>query len=311
MIKNELDLTMQDGQIIHLYLWEPDEGVKPKGIVQIAHGAAEYGKRYEDFGLYLAANGFIVCANDHRGHGLSAKDKGDLGFFSDEDGWNKLTDDLYTITQYLKNKYELEVSLFGHSMGSFLARTYAIAYGREIKGLILSGTAYHPKPLLLFGKFVAQRDIKRGKERGRNPLLNQLVFKDLNNGFKGGNTDYDWISRDTAIVDKYSKDKYCGFDFTSSALKDLFDGLLFITDRKNIKKTQKELPVLILAGKDDPVGAKGKMVKKCYRKYAHAGIKNLTIKLYEGMRHEITNEIGKEEVYQDVLNWLGNIFPKS
>ncbi len=305
MITSELDIKMKDGQINHIYLWRPDEEISCKGVIQIVHGAAEYGKRYEDFAQYLTKNGFIVCASDYRGHGFSVKDKTDLGFFSDEDGWRKIVDDLYAITQYLKNEYKgLNVFLLGHSMGSFLARTYAILYGREITGLVLSGTAHNPKTLLMFGKYVAERDIKAGKARYKNPLLNQLTFRDLNKSFRSGKTDYEWLSRDPAIVEKYIEDELCGFDFTSSAFRDMFGGLLFITDRKNISKTPNELPILILAGKDDPVGEKGKMVMKCYNKYVDVGIKSVHVKLYEGMRHEILNEIGKEEVYQDILSWV-------
>ena len=159
----------------------------------------------------------------------------------------------------------------------------------------------------MFGKYAAERDIKKGKARSKNRFLNKLAFKDLNKRFQGGNTNYDWVSRDPVIVDKYIKDELCGFDFTSSAFRDMFGGLLFITDRTNIRRTSKELPILLLAGQDDPVGAKGKMVMRCYQEYADAGIKNLNVKLYEGMRHEILNEIGKEEVFNDVVSWLSSI----
>lgn len=308
MIKSESELAMADGQLIHIYLWKPDEGIGVRGIVQIAHGAAEYGNRYEAFALFLTANGYIVCTSDHRGHGLSAKVKTDLGFFADEDGWNKIVGDLYAITKYLKNEFKgMEVFLLGHSMGSFLARTYAILYGSEIRGLILSGTAHNSKLSLMFGKYIAERDIRTGKARSFNPLLNKMAFKDLNKSFKGGTTDYEWLSRDPEIVDKYIKDEFCGFDFTSSAFRDMFGGLLFITDRKNISKTPKELPILLLSGSNDPVGAKGKMVTKCYHEYVRAGIKNVNMRLYDGMRHEILNEKGKEEVYQDMLNWFNGI----
>ena len=305
MTKSELNLQMEDGQNIHLYLWKPDEGMDLKGIVQIAHGAGEHGKRYEHFASFLTENGYLVCADDHRGHGLSAKDKTDLGFFGDEDGWRKVVEDLFAVTKYLKNEYRgLDLYLLGHSMGSFLARTYAILHGEELKGLILSGTAHNPKPLLLFGSYMAGRDVRSGRARALNPTLNKMAFKDLNKSFRGGKTGYEWISRDPETVKKYVDDEFCGFEFTSSAFRDMFGGLLFITDRKNIGKTPKELPILLLAGTDDPVGGKGKMVQKCRAEYARSGVKNLEIKLYEGMRHEILNEIGKEEVYDDVLRWL-------
>ncbi|MCX7614834.1 MAG: lysophospholipase [Clostridiales bacterium] len=305
MVNSEFDLTMSDGQNIHLYLWIPDDRSNLKGIVQIVHGAAEYGKRYEGLAKFLTLNGFVVCASDHRGHGYSVRDENDFGFFFDQKGWEKVTEDLLSITHYLKNRFNgLKVCLLGHSMGSFLARTYAVLYGNEINGLILSGTAHNPRPLLKFGKLVAAIDIAKGNARRKNRLLNKLVFYDLNKSFHNGKTDRDWISRDEAVVAEYMNDKLCGFDFTSSAFRDMFSGLLFITDKRNIAKTPKELPILILSGKEDPVGSKGKMVQKCYQKYVEAGISNIQLKLYEGMRHEILNETGKEEVYNDILNWL-------
>lgn len=304
MINSELDLKMKDDQSIHLYLWQPDPGVTPAGIIQIVHGAAEHGRRYADFAGFLVANGYIVCASDHRGHGLTAKKPEDLGFFAQEDGWRKVVDDIHTITLHLKTEHPgLKTILLGHSMGSFLARTYATLYGSELSGLILSGTAHNPKPILIFGRTIAQRDVRTGHSRKINPLLNKLSFTDLNKGFKGG-TLKEWISGDPATVKAYVEDKLCGFDFTSSAFRDMFEGLLYITDRRNIAKIPKDLPILILSGKEDPVGGKGKMVVKCHDEFARAGINNLQLKLYDGMRHEILNETDKKTVYGDILNWL-------
>lgn len=308
MIKSESELITDGRQSLHLYIWKPDDEKNLRGIVQIVHGKGEYGKRYEDLAAFLTSGGFLVCACDLRGHGLTAKNKTDLGFFCEENGWKRLTDDLYAVTRFLKEEYENQkIVLFGHSMGSFLARTYIVRHQDAVDGLILSGTAHNPKPLLLFGKYLAQRDVKKGKGKSANRFLNKLSFDNLNKGFKGGKTGYEWLSRDTEIIQKYVDDELCGFDLTSSALLDMFEGLLFITDIKNISKTPKELPVLIFSGSEDPVGSKGKTVIKCYREYEKAGVKNLKIKLYPGMRHETFNEIGKEEVYMDILCWLNEL----
>jgi alpha-beta hydrolase superfamily lysophospholipase len=134
-----------------------------------------------------------------------------------------------------------------------------------------------------------------------------MSYDSFNNQFKPKRTNFDWLSRDEAIVDKYVEDDLCGFVFTSSAFRDMFEGLLFITDKNNIAKTPKDLPVLILSGDKDPVGGNGKMVKKTYEEYQKAGLINAHMELYENMRHEILNEIGKEEVYGDILAWINNI----
>ena len=305
MKTNEFKLTMADGHIQHNHLWLPDDGADVKGIFLIIHGAAEHGGRYEDIAHFMTSNGYIVCAPDHRGHGLSAKNQDDLGFFSDDDGWSKLVEDIHMLLLQLKGRFGgLKLYMMGHSMGSFLARSYAIRHGEMIDGLILSGTAHNSKVQLILGKTLATFDINRGKARLRSPRINKMAFLALNNSFKPGKTGFEWLSRDEAVSEKFAKDELCGFDFTSSAFRDMFTGLLEITDLNNIARMPKSLPVLMIAGKCDPVGGFGKMVLKCYGAFEAAGLRNVTLKLYDGMRHEVINELGKEEVYSDILNWL-------
>lgn len=307
MISNEVKILMRDGQESHIYKWEPDGDKEVLGVVQLIHGSCEHAKRYTDFAQFLTNNGYVVYANDLRGHGLSAKSSDDLGYFAEENGWNMLLEDLYELTRFIKEEQkDLKIFIIGHSMGSFLARHYAMIYGTEINGLIAIGTAHNPRAMLKFGKFLAERSIKKDGGKYRNYTLNRLSYDSFCNQFKPIRTKQDWLSRDEKVVDKFRADEKCGFVFTSSAFRDMFNGLLFITDKNNIKNTPKDLPILLISGDKDPVGSNGKMVKKAYEEYKKAGIKNIHMKLYKDMRHEVLNEIGKEKVFEDVLKWINS-----
>lgn len=304
----EFTLTMKDGYDCYVYRWMPDENVKIVGVIQLIHGSCEHSKRYNDFAKFLTENGYIVYSNDLRGHGFSAKSKEDLGYFGDNNGWNIVVEDLYELSLYIKEKHRgLKLIIIGHSMGSFLARHYAIVHGTEINGIIATGTAHNPKILLKLGRFLAKRDIRKNGFQHRSTLLNKMSYDSFSNQFKPIRTKQDWLTRDENIVNEYIEDDLCGFIFTSSAFKDMFDGLLYITNRKNINKTPKEIPLLLLSCEKDPVGGNGKMVQKACEEYKKAGLKNIQMKLYKDMRHEILNEIGKEEVYKDILNWINSI----
>lgn len=301
----EFEHILRDGSKSYIYRWEPDGNSEFKGIVQVVHGSCEHSQRYIDFARFLTDNGYVVFSNDLRGHGLSVNNKEELGYFGDRDGWRLIVDDLNEINRLAKKQYrELKLVMLGHSMGSFLARHYAVLYGNEIDGLIATGTAHNPRTLLKLGKFLAERDIKKKGIRRKNELLNKMSYDSFSNQFKPIRTKQDWLSRDEKIVDKYIEDELCGFVFSSGAFRDMFDGLLFITNKNNIKQTPRELPILLLSGSKDPVGDNGKMVVKAYNAYKAAGVKNIKMKLYDGMRHEILNEIDKEEVYKDILDWL-------
>ncbi len=308
MKTSEFKLKMKDGCENYMYMWGPEEGKEIHGIVQLVHGSCEHSRRYFNFAEFLTDNGYIVYANDLRGHGLTVKDNKELGYFGEEDGWHTVVEDLYEITKFIKNKHKnLKIIVLGHSMGSFLARHYAAVHGTEVNGVIATGTAHNPRLVLKFGRMLAERDIRKNGPKHRNETLNKMSYDSFSDQFKPIRTKQDWLTRDEKIVDEYIKDELCGFVFTSSGFRDMFEGLLFITDRNNIKMTPKELPMLLLSGKRDPVGANGKTVVKAYKEYKKAGIKNINMKLYDDMRHEILNEIGKEEVYGDILSWINAV----
>lgn len=308
MKAHEFELAMRDGCKLHMYKWEPEQDIKIVGIIQLIHGSCEHSRRYVNFAEFLTSHGFLIYSCDLRGHGLSVQSDEVLGYFADENGWSIIVEDLFEVTQFIKKENpELKLIMLGHSMGSFLARNYAISHGNEIDGLIASGTAHNGRLILKFGEFLAKMDIKKNGTKHRNLTLNSMSYDSFSKQFKPARTKQDWLTRDEKIVDEYIKDKLCGFVFTSGAFKDMFQGLLFITDRANIEKTPKELPILLLSGDSDPVGGNGKMVIKAYKEYKTCGMENVKMKLYKDMRHEILNEINKETVYKDILDWINNI----
>lgn len=305
MRENIIKHKSRDSKELSLYKWEPENKENIKGIVQIVHGSCEHSGRYRDFSSFLVQNGYVVYSNDHRGHGLTAESEEELGFIADKNGWEVLVEDVLEINKLINNDYpNLPIFMIGHSMGSFIARHYATLYGNTIKGVVLSGTAHNNRLLLKFAITLSDIYIKIHGNRYRSKFINYLTYGAFNRKVSSHRTKYDWICIDEKVVDEYEKDVYCGYIFTSNAFKEMFRGLYYITNIKNIKKTPKDLPILLLSGKKDVVGNEGKMVIECYEKYKEAGIEDLDIKLYEKMRHEILNEVGKKEVYEDILSWI-------
>lgn len=303
MKKSEFTLAEKN---IPVYKWEPDGAASGQvcGVFQIVHGSCEHAQRYENFASFLTEQGWIVFASDLRGHGPKS-DKADLGYFGDVNGWRAMVDELHEVNKYIRLQYpDLQVVMFGHSMGSFLARHYAMLYGSQLSALILCGTAHYARSALRLGRLLAKREIRTKGIRHRSAALYNLTYRTFNRRYQPARTSQDWLTRDHAEVDKFLQDEYCGFVFTAGGFLDLFEGLLFITKKSNITMTPKDLPILFISGEDDPVGQFGKTVKQACHLYKGAGMTDVKLKLYEGMRHEILNEVGREEVYEDILAWL-------
>ena len=296
-----------DGTKIFYHQWLPKEKESIKAIVQIAHGMAEHSDRYSRFAEALTKKGFAVYANDHRGHGQTAGSLENVGYFADENGWKLVLEDMHKLTETIKRNHPgMPVFLFGHSMGSFLSRNYIFLYGSEIKGVILSGTGGDPGLLGKIGHFVAKRESKKKGKKFRSPLLKKMSFGKFNDAFKPNRTDFDWLSRDEAEVDKYVDDPYCGGDFTAWFYQDLLFGLRVVNNPKNTKMVPKDLPIYLFSGDRDPVGNNTKGVIQIFNAYQRAGIKDVTCKFYQDGRHEMLNETNKEEVFKDVIEWLNN-----
>jgi alpha-beta hydrolase superfamily lysophospholipase len=289
---------------IFAYKWLPDMNVQVKGIVQIAHGMAETAARYQGFANCLTEDGFVVYANDHKGHGKTAgevKRLGDLG----EDGFNSMVEDMEELNRIIKAENpNLPIFLFGHSMGSFLTQRYISLYGGGLMGAILSGSSGKQGIIIDVGILIAKMEMKKIGRGSKSNKLNKLTFGSYNNSFKPNRTAFDWLSRDNEEVDKYINDPFCGTVFTAGFFYDFLGGLKNIADKRVIREVPKDLPIYIFSGDKDPVGKNGKGVLTLVKAYRKHGIKDLIFKLYKDGRHEMLNEINKEEVIDDVIKWL-------
>lgn len=303
VIRKEYSVPSKSGVAnVFARCWMPADG--PKAIFQIVHGMAEHGERYEDFANYLCSMGFAVLVNDHVGHGKSIKNDSDLGYFGESGGWDALVEDERTLTEMIKAEYpELPVIFFGHSMGSFIAREYIRRYGRDerIKAAIFCGSS-GKNPASSVAIILAGTIAKAKGSKHRSKFINNIAFGPYNKKTES-RTAFDWLSTDTAQVDKYIADKYCGFLFTAAGYKDLFTILTKVSGKDWYKEVYDEIPILIVSGEDDPVGAYGNGVKQVYNDLKQAGKKDVTLKLYPKMRHEILNEVENKLVYADIAAW--------
>ncbi len=304
-IKQNFHYKSSDGiHKINGYRWLPEQGAY-LGIIQIVHGMVEFVDRYDDFARFLCDNGYIVVGEDHLGHGGSVNNEGEWGYFTKYDGFNYIIKDLHTLhLKQAKEFPELPYFFLGHSMGSFLTRIYISYYGKSLAGAIIMGTGNQPPALAAFGKALAGLISLFKGDKYRSRFINNMAFGSYNKRFKPARTPYDWLTKDTKIVDAYMKEPRCTFIFTISAYKELFDGVMYVGRKSNISKTPKELPLLLTSGAQDPVGGFGKGVVHVYDMYKAAGIDDVSIKLYENDRHEILNETDRGQVYQDILAWL-------
>lgn len=304
-MREQFFLPINRDVTLNCFIWSPDEPEQAKAIIQLAHGMAEHILRYDHFANHLASLGYIVCGNDHRGHGRSIMAPDDKGFFSDKDGFQKVVQDMHALTNEIKNKHpDLPVFLFGHSMGSFLSRRYIQLYGDELAGVILSGTGFDQGFMGKIGIQIAKWDARRIGPRTPSKLMNKLSFGSFNKNFAPVRTEFDFLTRDEKVVDHYIADPDCGFIPSTRFYADLLTGIAIIHQEQEIARIPKDLPIYLIAGDLDPVGDNGKGVLKVYEQYKQAGLRHIEIKLYPGARHEILNEWNKEEVYEDVTNWL-------
>ncbi|MCD4669397.1 MAG: lysophospholipase [Actinomycetia bacterium] len=294
-----------DGKIISAYKWLPADRNNIRGVVQIAHGMAEHASRYEDFAGTLAGSGYGVYANDHRGHGKTAGSPDNIGYFAPDNGWDLVVGDMHKLHSIItKDHPGLPIYLLGHSMGSLLIRSYIIRYEDKLSGVVLTGTSGDPGPLKYIGILIAKFEMKMKGKKAKSPMLDNLSFGSFNKAFAPNRTKFDWLSRDTSNVDKYVNDPFCGDIFSAGFFYDLLVGIKDINSFSNIENISKDLPILLLSGEDDPVGNKTRGVLQVYDLYKKAGIRDVNYKFYPGARHEILNEVNKEEVYRDIIEWL-------
>lgn len=305
MKKFKETLKGKDGYEFSVSFWLPDNTVK--GIVQILHGMVEYIDRYDDFAGYLCNLGFAVAGDDHRGHGYTAGEE-NLGKVPEGNTFFDTVDDAIVLTDYLQAKYpNVPTVVFGHSYGSFLAQAYIQQNGGKIDGCILCGSARMDNSDVKMGKKVANMQFKLyGKDKPAN-LIRKLSFGGYDKPFKHEKRKNAWLNRDVDACEKYNNDKFCNYTMSIGFYKYFFEGLLKIYEQSRLDAINKDLPLFIISGDKDPVGNMGKLVRELYDLYVDNGIKNVKIKLYNNARHELLNEINKEEVYQDVSDWIKEV----
>ncbi len=278
-----------------------------RAVVQIAHGMAEHHERYEDFIDFLTSNGIAVYINDHLGHGKSVTNDSELGFFGKKNGYLNLVKDMKILTDIIHNENpDLPVILFGHSMGSFLARLYTEKYADNITAAIYCGTA-GANPAAAPGIAIVKAIEKIKGDHYRSEFINKLAFGTYNKKCTPKRTAFDWLTTDNIIVDKYIADPYCGFLFTTAGYRDLMTLILLVNKSEWYTSIPAELPVYLIAGEDDPVGNYGKGIKEVYQGLVDTKHTDISVKLFTGDRHEILNEKDKEDVYQNVLQWINTV----
>ncbi|MFI3201510.1 MAG: alpha/beta hydrolase [Eubacteriales bacterium] len=294
-------LSAYNGTVIHYVVYEPIGEIK--AILQLVHGMKEYIERYELLGEFFAKRGILVCGHDQLGHGITGRENGELGFFAQKQGHRYLIEDVHALRMLVQEQYgNLPIFLFGHSMGSFITRVYLSKYADGLAGCILSGTSGRMK-LSVTGIRIADTICKTKGVHHRGKFIDHMAFGAYNVGFEG-DTSYEWLSRDSKICESFLVDELCNYQFTSSAFRDLFTLLTLCNQKKWYESFSTKLPLYLMSGTHDPVGLKGIGVKQVYEQLLVTGHRTTMLQLYPEARHELTNEINKEEVYEDLYNWV-------
>ena len=299
----EIYYPSADGKnTMHAVIWRPECAIR--GVLQIIHGMAEYAMRYDGFARFLCARGILVCAEDHLGHGKSAKSGEDLGYFVKGDGTDVVLADIYRLTSIVKEQTAgAPFFVLGHSMGSFFCRCLIAQRGKDYDGAIIMGTGFQPAAVAGFAKFLARTVALFRGWKHRSRFIDKLAFGSYNKKCQK-RTPFDWLSADESNVDKYIADELCGVTFTCGGFYTLFSVLGRACNAKTIKSVPKNLPVFLVAGGDDPVGAYSAGVIKLYKKLTSCGVSDVEMTIYSGARHEILNDVCAPAVMEDILSFI-------
>ena len=304
----EFTFLSTDGKTqLHGMRWEP-EGGSVRAVLQICHGVAEHIARYDAFARYLNGLGIAVVGHDHLGHGLSLPEGGTPVYFGESNTWNTVVDDIYVLHQRIRLWYpDVPLCIMGHSMGSFLTRTYLIRYPGTVKAAIIMGTGWQPKAVIAGGMAVAKAVGAVVGENGTSDLVTNLAFGAYNKLFAPNRTSCDWLSADEGNVDAYMADPLCGADATVGLFRQMLSGIRFNQKLSNLRQMDPRIPVLFVAGEKDPVGDCGTGVRRTYQEFRRAGVQDCTLKLYPGLRHEILNEKAQQQqIFEDIGQWLAS-----
>ncbi|CAM3705211.1 alpha/beta fold hydrolase [Erysipelothrix urinaevulpis] len=283
--------------------WIPDN--EPKAILQIVHGMVEFIDRYDGFASYLNQQDILVVGHDHLGHGESVNHESEWGYFAKEESADILVEDVESLRKITAEKYpELPYFILGHSMGSFVTRNYLLKHSESIDGVIICGTGQNPLIQLKSAKILTRTLAQFRGWRHRSKLIDKLAFGGMNRQFEPARTTSDWLTRDEEIVDFYNHEPRCQFIFTLNGYETLFDLCIKMQDKEKLSLMRKDLPVLFIAGDKDPVGKNGQYIHDVVSDFNEVLSQPAEWILYPDYRHEILNEIGKEQVYHDVSEWI-------
>ena len=278
-----------DGRQLAGYRWDAHDGQTVAGVVVLVHGMGEHLRRYDHVADALTSVGFAVYGHDHRGHGASlaeADEPGNLG----PNGWAALVDDLNLPIARAKSDHpDLPITMVAHSMGSFATQQFLLDHGTDVDAVALTGTAALDllEPAL--------------------DLSTDLDLSAFNAAFRPARTDFDWLSRDEAIVDAYLADPLCGFGIDAASAKDMFAGARRLAVPTDVARMPHYLPLYVAVGSKDPVNAELALLWALVDRYRDAGLSDVTVRVYEEGRHEILNEINRAEVIDDLVRWIQRV----
>ncbi len=313
MIAEKHFLSGIDGHKIFVRKWSnPDQ--PPVAAIHINHGMAEHCQRYQPIAEILLQAGFVVYAHDHRGHGHSIPQGGLIGHYADRKGWDLVVSDVNTVNQFIRSDQPgIPVILLGHSMGSFIAQAYCLKYGNNVDAVVLSGSAYSTPRSLQPPKMLVKLEKLRSGKKGRSAIIDQQSFGNYNKKFGKARTDADWLTRDMDEVDKYVQDPLCGFLCTNQLWEDLLSGIETISRTSNLRKIPDQLPFYLTSGERDPLSYRSSQhgIAKLAAHLRSAGQVDVTFRLYDGARHEILNELNREEVVKDIIEWINTKIEKN
>ena len=314
-----ITFASHDGESeVHAKIWTcaafgdgatPSEA-KPKAIIQIVHGMSEYIERYDHIATYMVEHGFIVCAEDHIGHGKTAPSPDYYGHMPVHGGKEILIEDVNELRQIVSGCFPgIPYVMYGHSMGSFITRAYIARYGEGLAAVVLSGSGNPPTLLSGFGNLLSRTLAKFKGEKSQSEIMTKLTTGDYASRIEGAKTPLDWLSTDDEVVQTYFDDPQSGFSFTLGGYATLTSLTAEVGKLSCVAKVPKTLPILFISGDQDPVGDMGKGVLDAAKLMQDAGMEHVEVKLYPGLRHELHNEVGKESIYDDVIDWIDAQLP--
>ncbi|MCI9338351.1 MAG: alpha/beta hydrolase [Lachnospiraceae bacterium] len=306
MVIEEFYFDSRDGESrIHAVRYRPEDTGKIRCVLQVVHGMAEHIERYEEFAAFLVERGFVVTGDDHLGHGKSVGDRGKQGYFCEQDPATVLVRDEHRLKKMTEELYpHVPYVIMGHSMGSFIVRNYICRYGSGVAAAVIMGTGMQPKAVLGTAKMLVGLQKLFCGSRHVSRLIDKAAFGGYNKAIPHPRTAFDWLSRDEERVDCYLADPDCGFPFTVNGFGALFTLVSRLHSAENLKAVPKKLPVLMISGDADPVGDYGSGVRRAYDSLKTAGLEDISLKLYEGGRHELLNETNRAQVMEDVYAWV-------